>query len=339
MTRQETQIIKGIALIMMLWLHLFSNAEQTLLLDNFFVICGTPLSTLIARACPPVGFFVFCGGYGLYYTYRRGKDKHYLSRIVKLFIAYWLVLLICISLCIFIVGVPLKLDSLSIFYNVSALQTSWDYPCWFLFPYALLSLSYPLLFSLYDRVRIRYFMPPVFILNFAIMVLLHAYGTTYINHNPILSVPVSYLGFLFLFFCGATFLRCDILTIMRKAVMIKNGGGFFKQVFLLLIIVVLKILINSAADGGLYTIGIILVVLLTPIKLNSILARFLEKIGNHSMNMWMIHYMLYAYILHDQLFGMRYPVLIFMLLVIFCYLSSIILNIILNPIYRFLKLT
>lgn len=46
-----------------------------------------------------------------------------------------------------------------------------------------------------------------------------------------------------------------------------------------------------------------------------------------------------AYVLHEQLFEMRYPVLIFLLLVIFCYLSSIILNIILKPIYRFLKLT
>lgn len=337
MTRQETQIIKGIALLMMLWLHLFSNAEQTLLLDNIIVISGIPLSTLITRACPPIGFFVFCGGYGLYYTYRKGKDKHYLSRIMKLFVAYWLVLLMCIPLCILIIGTPLELDSLSIFYNVSALQTSWDYPCWFLFPYALLSLSYPLLFRLYDKVRIRYLLPLTFMLNFAIMVLLHVYGTTYINDNPLLSIPVSHLGFLFLFFCGATFFRCDMLAIVRKYFKQNLGGAICWQVFAFFVVVVLKILINSAADGGLYTIGIILVVLLKPINPNGISARFLEKVGSHSMNMWMIHFMLYAYILHDQLFGMRYPVLIFTLLLLLSYLSSIILNRILKPVYSLIN--
>ena len=97
--------------------------------------------------------------------------------------------------------------------------------------------------------------------------------------------------------------------------------------------------VNSAADGGLYTIGIILVVLLKPINPNGISARFLEKVGNHSMNMWMVHFMLYAYILHDQLFGMSYPILIFTWLLILSYLSSIILNWILKPVYSLMKLS
>jgi len=46
-----------------------------------------------------------------------------------------------------------------------------------------------------------------------------------------------------------------------------------------------------------------------------------------------------AYVLHEQLFEMRHPFLIFMLLLVFSFLNSIILNIILKPIYRFLKLT
>ena len=82
MSKQETQIIKGIALLMMLWLHLFSNVEQTQTCTNLIYIDGLPLASILARACPPVGFFIFWGGYGLYYTYRKGNDKHYLSRIV-----------------------------------------------------------------------------------------------------------------------------------------------------------------------------------------------------------------------------------------------------------------
>lgn len=337
MSRQESQIIKGIALLMMLWLHLFSDVETTLACENLFFIGNVPLATLIARACPPVGFFVFCGGYGLYYTYRKGNDKHYVSRIAKLFIAYWLVLLVCIPLCIYVADAPLQIDAKSIIYNITGVQTSWDAPCWFLFPYALLSLSYPILFRMYDKIRVRYLLPVIFVLNLAIMAALHFWGASIINNRPYLSIPTSYLGFLFLFFCGATVLRCDLISNVRKFIS-ENWGGHFRA-FGILTIVILKILLNSAADGGFYTLSIIFMVLVLPLNPTGYIAKFFERVGIHSMNMWMTHYMLYVYILHDQIWGLHYPTLISILLLLLSYLSSILMNSVLKPIYKVLNLS
>lgn len=278
MSRQETQIIKGIALLMMLWLHLFMKADQTFALNNLVFIGDIPLATLITRACPPVGFFVFCGGYGLYYTYRKGNDNHYLSRIIKLFIAYWLVLLICVPLCIYVAGVSLKTDMLSMINNITALKVSWDDPAWFLFPYALLSLSYPLLFPIYDKVRVRYILPVTFCLGYMSMAILHLWGSSYLREYPYLSIPVCYIEFLFLFFCGATILRCNLLNRIRKAVQLKFGGARIWQIIGILFFVVLKIILNSAADGGIYTISIIIIVLAIPLKSQGIIAKSLEII-------------------------------------------------------------
>lgn len=324
---------------MMLWLHLFSNVDHTLSLTNLIVLNNIPLASLIARACPPVGFFVFCGGYGLYYTYRRGKDKHYLSRISKLFIAYWLITLVLIPLCICFTDYSFALDWQSIILNITALKTSWNYPCWFLFPYALLSLSYPILFSLFDKIRVRYVLTATFILNFSIIVLLHLYGATYINDRPYLSIPVSYLGFLFLFFCGAAFLRCDIVSTFRKQIKFISGGVIcVGQIISLIILIILKIISNSAADGGLYTIGIILLLLASPINPKNYLVIVLEKIGSHSMNMWMIHYLLYTYLFHEIIWGFQYPIIIFVVLLLLSYMSSILFNIIIKQIYKKLHL-
>ena len=339
MSRQETQIIKGIALLMMLWLHLFMKADQTLALNNLVFIGDIPLATLITRACPPVGFFVFCGGYGLYYTYRKGNDKHYLSRIIKLFIAYWLVLLICVPLCIYLAGVSLKTDMLSMINNITALKVSWDDPAWFLFPYALLSLSYPLLFPIYDKVRVRYILPLTFCLGYMSMAILHLWGSSYLREYPYLSIPVCYILFLFLFFCGATVLRCDLLTKVRKAVQQRFKVFRLWQILGILTIVIMKILLKSGADGGIYTLAIIFMFLAVPLNPQGIVAKFLEKIGSHSMNMWIVHFFLYTYLLHDIIYGLRYPILIFIGLIIVSYISSVVMNVVLKPIYKILKLT
>lgn len=68
MSKQETLIIKGIAILMMLFLHLFNNGSANQL-QHLLWIDNQPFLQILTRAANPIFFFCFCGGYGLYYTY------------------------------------------------------------------------------------------------------------------------------------------------------------------------------------------------------------------------------------------------------------------------------
>lgn len=97
MNKQESQIMKGVAILLMLFLHLFNQLPNVELCRNFIWIDGQPLVHILSRAANPVAFFLILGGYGLYKVNERG-DKHRWSRVLKLFIHYWITLLIFVTI-------------------------------------------------------------------------------------------------------------------------------------------------------------------------------------------------------------------------------------------------
>ena len=68
-SRTETNILKGIAIIMMLWLHLFSKGNEIGNYTDFNLANEQPLAYFLTRLCTPVSFFLILSGYGLASTY------------------------------------------------------------------------------------------------------------------------------------------------------------------------------------------------------------------------------------------------------------------------------
>ena len=97
MYKQETQIIKGIAILMMLVLHLFNNGSANQL-QHLLWIDNQPFLQILTRAANPIFFFCFCGGYGLYYTYQRGKDSHHYRWISSGHVMCWELPCFCMEL-------------------------------------------------------------------------------------------------------------------------------------------------------------------------------------------------------------------------------------------------
>ena len=72
-SKEHSQALKGCALFMMVFLHLFN---QTSNLQTTFSLCeidGVPLVNFMARGMGPVEFYLFLSGYGLYYVYKSKK--------------------------------------------------------------------------------------------------------------------------------------------------------------------------------------------------------------------------------------------------------------------------
>lgn len=72
-SKEHSQALKGCALFMMVFLHLFN---QTSNLQTTFSLCeidGVPLVNFLSRGMNPVGFYMFLSGYGLYCVYKSNK--------------------------------------------------------------------------------------------------------------------------------------------------------------------------------------------------------------------------------------------------------------------------
>ena len=90
MTKQQTNIIKGVAILMMIFYHLFNRVGSDYhgLCQPLLYIGERPLVNIIANACHPVAFFLILSGYGLSYVWEnKGNNlRQQGRRILKLYI-------------------------------------------------------------------------------------------------------------------------------------------------------------------------------------------------------------------------------------------------------------
>lgn len=70
MNKSESQMIKGIAVLMMIFGHVMTDAVGHISFNLW--IGDTPLAIWIKSAMPPVPFFMFISGYGLYVVDNQG---------------------------------------------------------------------------------------------------------------------------------------------------------------------------------------------------------------------------------------------------------------------------
>lgn len=69
--KSKTTELKGIAIFMMLFLHLFNQAENVdLCTTTGITVGGESLVLFLSHGMGPVSLYLFLSGYGLYYNHR-----------------------------------------------------------------------------------------------------------------------------------------------------------------------------------------------------------------------------------------------------------------------------
>jgi hypothetical protein len=326
-SKEETNILKGVAILFMLFFHLFNKYPIGNLYEPSIFIGGKPLSYLLSSCTYPVDFFIILSGYGLYISYCKGKNNN-VKRNIKLYIHYWITLLIFVTLGFFIKGQEIYPgDFQKIILNITALKTTYNFETWFLFPYMLLSLSSYYLFKFFDKVRPILLFLVLLAISLISQSIIHFY-TEYVNSNIILDQLLPYLVLLFPFSLGMFMAK------YCKYKQIKNRLFTFKYINLLLIISILVIMgmmmllqdYHLSMFQPFYSIVFILFFIF--LKRPTIINRFLVEMGHRSTSMWFIHTYFCYYIFHDFIYGFKYPIAIYLMLVLISYLLAIIIDII-----------
>ena len=320
MTKEQTNILKGIAILMMLFLHLFNGANLTDVCEPLLFIGSTPLVHIISKACNPVGIFLMLSGYGLSYTYFRGKlsfngQKH---RLLKLYIHYWIILLIFVSIGSFVRPEKYPGSLSDIIMNFTSISNSYNSETWFLFPYALLSLTSVWIFKCIDKLGCVKSIIITWILYMISCYITSRYIAVNKAYTEWYTYIITYFNVLFSFVIGAVFHR-----------QVEKGKGSIPLLHshnlitfaILMTLIIINFFISSAATAYLFEFSYIF--LLLHLTFNGITKRFLIAMGKQSMVMWLTHSFFCYHIFHDFIYGFRYPLVIYVVLIIISYVVSI----------------
>lgn len=196
--------MKGIALLFMLFYHLFYRPDRIALCDPWIVIDGKPLAMIIAQCLNPIFFFMFLSGYGLYINYSKVNpdyQKKNVIRVGKLYLKYWLILLFFVPLGAFVVGpdiypgsfVKILSNLLPIESNSSSNVFMYYGASWFLLPWAVLVLLSGHIFKVIDKFSF-YAVPAIaFVYCLGFFLLMRHFNYVF-NHNlPMLACNCAIL--------------------------------------------------------------------------------------------------------------------------------------------------
>lgn len=338
MDKEQTRQIKGIAILLMLWLHLFSSEAtvNNLCINTIFFWNGQPLAVVLRKLgslC--VTIYIFLSGYGLTKVQSANKSSsNSLKRISNLYLNFILIFLIAYPFG-YIFNAQLFRSGIYVFItNLIGLNNSYNGAWWFMLPYCILVLiSTPAIkaVSVMNRKKL-------WLLIFA---LIAAHVVSYILIGSITSqdifslLEINIFRTIYLalpFFCGVIYANYHV---------IEKFVSFRKQWINLSIILLLCILKLQIGASALLNIPFVLLLipLFCKIELPHSVATVLLFFGKHSTNMWLCHFFFIRYIAQEYIYTLKYPVIIFIVLIILSVSTSLLINPLLSRIKKLITST
>ncbi len=327
LTKEDTKILKGISILIMIWLHTFLYKSNVDLLTCFIYLGKTPLVTLIKDFCTIcIHLYLFLGGYGLYVTFknRRLQSKR---RVFFLYLNYWVMLLLMLPIG-FMISPDNYPGSLTTFLlNFVAWDYSYNTSWWFLFPYILIILTAKHLFGLLDKWGGICIFIITYLVNLMTSYTISRYGDKYLYNNLVIYVPFLYFHLLNAFYTGAIFAKYDLFGFFRE----KVGKMQYKN-WICIIAIISLIMIKGYLTTSIINIYVVSLffVLICCIDRPLWIDKILLKLGEGSTNMWFVHAFVCIYFLHDLTYSLKYPLWAFLFVVVCSYVIHLVINAIYN---------
>lgn len=313
-SKENTLILKGVSICFMLFYHLFFMKEYAMQCFSLFEINKVPLVYYLSRSTHPVSFFLVLGGYGMYIVSEKG-DKHRYSRVLKLFIHYWIITLCFLGLGCLIMPNQYPGTWTDIFLNFTAYFPSYNAAMWFLIPYILISFFSKWIFRITKGKKTVTILSVSFLTFIVLSYVTSRYENLLNGSYYWLNIPIRTFRLLFAFLLGAMAAREGLF---RKYSFFSNNKSI--AWICLALIFFAKAGIRTSLFNDFYAFFFILLFLQT-YRYSSI-DKILEFLGKHSMNIWMIHNWVYFSLFTNFIYGFKYPLLCWCVLLLICVLIS-----------------
>lgn len=322
-TKEHTQVAKGVALLLMLFDHLYwMDYGKYIAFIKIPNVNDIPwLIGSVGKIC--VAMFLFLSGYGMFFSQqeRSYSIKDSLKRIYNIWIQYAFITIIIIALDS--AFGKIQLDIRKIVLNVVALDYSYNKFAWFMITYIVIIFVFPLINKIYSKTN--------WIVQIGILVGIKC-GITVINTvlqskcvvpeiiykmfiEPFMFLPVFLIGYV----CAEYKVFERALNFIQDKITKKYKIGL---VIILIGTCIFMLQISATVFDNI--IAPLLCFTIPYILMSGKVAKVLQYIGKMSTNMWLIHYPIMVTLLNALVYAPRYWLLILIWLIIImipiCYL-------------------
>ncbi|WP_077623684.1 acyltransferase family protein [Sediminibacillus massiliensis] len=343
LSRNDTRILKGVGIIFMVMLHLFTRKEINGLYETFILIGDVPLVYYIGHfgdACRPI--YLFASGYAFYIAINSENNiinriKKNTKRIMKLLINYWIVLIMFIIISFFIGKEYMMPGSVKEFLlNFFVLSNSYNGAWWFLQIYIILVILSPILMKLVknnNSILSLFFIGVIYSISY-----LQFYKDIFEigDHGFLAAITRTAVltgTSLFSFIVGALFAKKKIFTYLHKNFYEVKFRNFICYLGILILLVIHSIFESTSIAP---LTGISFICFFIFIDKSNWVKKILNIFAEHSTNIWLTHMFFYLTLFPGLTFAPKYPILIFIWLLILCIVTSYLIKFIYNPILRFI---
>lgn len=346
-SRDDTKIIKAIAIILMLIHHLWEFPDRIAggRLKYLISIFGQPSIQYVGmfgKIC--VSIFFFMGGYGIYLSYNNRKYD-VVEKIKNLYFSYWKVFVVFIPIAfIFFSSQIAYCENQSIYdrygrfswndciANFLGISSTYNGEWWFLINYVFVIISFPIVRAIIDKNSPRINILLVIIASILAESFLPAIGNVQsigtLNNNY-LYTKFFYQGapYISCFWMGAVVAKDGLLDRLKEAMIKSSILNPVTDIIIWGIIIYLR----QTGIGDLldiFYVPLMIVVSMDFIRRLKFLRRILLELGKQSTNMWLIHsfFCYYFYAVVKIVVAPRWAFISLLVLIAFTYISSVILT-------------
>lgn len=332
--KRQTNIAKGIAILLLLWHHLFFDTPERY--DKFvsvFIHENVPIECSVAplfKVC--VAIFLLLSGYGLFISYKKysseygtlsskdilKKDITYVkNHLLKLMSGFWFIYIIFVTMGFLFGRNPVEVyDGNVLYFLVDFLGLSglfgtpiFNATWWFMGLIIPIYLLYPLIHKIFN-----YCPELLLVISFALQL---CYFISEFNGIRL---------YLFSFVLGMYTLTRNLMD--RCYVVLDT---LFKRIFTLVIFLLIVVFYKctvffySLEIDGLVALDIVMICFLILSQI-PILSTVLEFLGTHSGSIFMFHTFIYYYYFEKFVYSFKYSLLIYVIFIVVCAIISVIIN-------------
>lgn len=289
-SKNQSKMLKGIAIFFMLSLHLYNTTNYMNFYIPLITIKGLPITyflSFICDACVPI--YCFCAGYAAYLLKNETTQKR-LKRIFNLLLTYWIILtLTCITGLV--LNNPNIPGSFAAFLgNAFLYHVSYVGAWWFMQTYILLCITSKYLIDLVDKDHniIMLMLSLVIYVIAYYFRMIHSIYTSVNVVNYIINALVLYGTSQLSYVVGLLFRKYLVMTELKEKLNNKKVVGIVLMLLSVILHIVVKSMLVAPFTGLIFITGFLLIDIKVPL-----LEKVLLFLGKHSTNVWLLHMQFY----------------------------------------------
>lgn len=340
LTKKDTQMAKGVAVLGMVMLHLFCRLDN-LPYTPWIWVKEVPLIYylgLFGDICVPI--FCFCSGYA-HYLMADAQKSDYPKRIpgkaLRFLCNYWIVVMLFSLLGLFFDHSGHIPGSWADFAgNMLVVGMNYNGAWWFVTTYLLLLVMSPVLAALTKHINGIMLLVASLVGYFVAYMLRFNYVIEFANPvlqwlwTQVVLLGTSQIGY----FAGAVCRKYGVIGNLRECM--KSRTALRRSIVFAFPLAAFwgHCVIQSSFLAPFTAAAVLLGLFLA--KLPGWAEQSFLLLGRHSTNIWLVHMFFYLVLFEGFAFSAKYPVLILVLMLAVCFASSWVIETLLHPVMTLL---